>query len=87
MRERISSPMRLRIEARRDALHEPQDHPEVLHVRADGLRDARVLDLDRDVAAVVQRGPVDLPDRGGGDRHRVERLEDVLDALAVLAPR
>ena len=30
--------------------------------------DARVLDLDRDVAAVVQPRAVDLADRGGGDR-------------------
>ena len=36
-------------------LHEAQDHPEVLHVRPDGLGDARVLDLHRDLAAVVQR--------------------------------
>ena len=84
MRERISSPIAFGIEARRDALHQPQDDPEVLHVRAHGLRDAGVLDLDRDVAAVVQPRLVDLTDRGGGDRHRVEGLEDVLDALAVL---
>ena len=29
---------RLDVEPRRDALHQPQDHPEVLHVGADGLR-------------------------------------------------
>ena len=66
---------RLGIQARRDHLHEPQDDPEVLHVGADGLRDARVLHLDRDVAPVVQARLVDLADRGGRDRHRVEGLE------------
>ena len=75
---------RLRIQARRDPLHEPQDHPEVAHVRAHRLRDAGVLHLDRHVAAVVQLGLVHLTDRGGGDRHRVERLEDLADGLAVL---
>src|SRR3954447_7376518 len=75
---------RLRVEPRRDRLHEPQDHPEVLHVGPYGRVDARVLDLDRDVAPVVEARAVDLADRGGGDRHGVEGLEDVLDLLAVL---
>ena len=35
-------------------------------------RDARVLDLDRDLAPVVQRRAVDLADRGGRDRLLVE---------------
>ncbi len=46
--------------------------------------DARVLHLDRDVAPVVQPRAVDLPDRGGGDRLGLERVEDVLDRLAEL---
>ena len=75
---------RLGVEARRDRLHEPQDHPEVLHVRAHGGVDARVLDLDRDVAPVVEARLVDLADRGGGDRDRVEGLEDLVDRLVVL---
>ena len=75
---------RLGVEARRDRLHEPQDHPEVLHVRAHRGVDARVLDLDRDVAPVVEARLVDLADRGGGDRHRVERLEDLVERLVVL---
>ena len=75
---------RLRVQAGRDRLHQPQDHPEVLHVGADGGADARVLDLDRDVAPVVEARAVDLPDRGGGDRDRVEGLEDVLELVAVL---
>ena len=50
---------------------------------ADGGVDARVLDLDRDVLALVARA-VDLADRGGGDRHGVEGLEDVVELVAVL---
>ena len=84
MRSRISSAERLRVEAGRDALHQPQDQPEVLHVGADGAGDARVLDLDRDVAPVVQRGAVDLADRGGGDRLLVEVGEDLVERLAEL---
>ncbi len=76
---------RLRVQARGDHLHEPQDDPEVLHVGADGLGHARILHLDRDVAPVVQARLVDLADRGGRDRHRVEGLEHGLDRLAVLA--
>ena len=63
---------RLDVEPGRDLLHQPQDHPEVLHVGPDGLGDARVLHLDRDLAAVVQPRAVDLADRGGGDRLLVE---------------
>jgi hypothetical protein len=37
------------------------------------------------VAAVVERGLVDLPDRRRRDRHGVERLEDLVELLAVLA--
>ena len=80
----------LDVEAGRDPLHQPQDDPEVLHVGPDRGGDARVLDLDRDLAAVVQPRAVDLADRGGGDRLGVElgevllqrRLELGLDHLA-----
>ena len=71
---------RLDVEPRRDPLHQPQDHPEVLHVGPHRLGDARVLDLDRDVAPVVQLGAVDLADRGGRDRRLVELRERVLEA-------
>ena len=67
----------LDVEAGRDPLHQPQDHPEVLHVGPDRGGDARVLDLDRDDAAVVQPRPVDLADRGGRDRLLVELGEDL----------
>ena len=46
--------------------------------------DARVLDLDRDLAAVVQRRAVDLADRGGGDRLLVEVGEDLVERLLEL---
>ena len=41
------------------------------------LGDAGILDLDGDLAAVVQARAVDLADRGGGDRLLVELLEDL----------
>ncbi len=72
----------LDVEPRRDPLHQPQDQPEVLHVGPHGLGDARVLHLDRDVAAVVQPRAVDLADRGGGDRVLVERVERLGEVLA-----
>ena len=75
---------RLGVQPGRDRLHEPQDHPEVLHVGAHGGVHPGVLDLDRDVAAVVEASPVDLADRGGGDRHRVEGLEDLVERVVVL---
>ena len=54
MRARTSSAVALTSRPGRDPLQQPQDHPEVLHVGPDRLGDARVLDLDRDLAAVVQ---------------------------------
>ena len=74
----------LDVEPRGDPLHQPQDDPEVLHVRPHRLGDARVLHLDRDVAPVVQPRAVDLADRGGGDRLGLERREDLLDRLVEL---
>ena len=44
-----------------------------------------VLHLDGDLAPVVEGRAVDLPDRRGGDRLLVERREDAVEALAVLA--
>src|SRR5215212_3421649 len=70
---------RLDVDAGRDLLHQPQDQSEILHVGPDRGGDPGVLDLDRHLAAVVQRRAVDLADRGGGDRLRVEGGEDVLD--------
>ena len=76
---------RLDVELGREAPHQAHEHAEVLQVGADRRRDARVLDLDGDLAAVVQRRAVDLADRGGGDRLGVELGEDLLERL-VAAP-
>ena len=76
---------RLDVDPRRDLLHQPQDHAEVLHVGADGLGDAGVLHLDRHVAAVEQRRAVDLADRRRGDRLLVEGGEDLSERRLQLA--
>jgi hypothetical protein len=55
---------------RGDAQH-PAQQGDVAQVGRDGLGDARVLDLDRDRAAVQGDRPVYLPDRGGGYRPRI----------------
>ena len=68
----------------RDPLRQPQDQPEVLQVRPHRRGDARILDLDRDLPAVGQPRPVDLADRGRGDRLLVELVEHVLQRLAEL---
>ncbi len=75
---------RLGVEARRDGLHQPQDHPQVRQVGADGGVHPRVLDLDGDVAVIGEAGAVDLADRRGRDRDRVEGLEHVVEPVAVL---
>ncbi|HEV2258500.1 MAG TPA: hypothetical protein VGS06_35715 [Streptosporangiaceae bacterium] len=48
-------------------LQHPAQQRDVPQVGRDRLGDARVLDLDRDGAAVVGDRPVHLPDRGGGN--------------------
>jgi hypothetical protein len=65
---------RLDVEARREALHEREEHVHVAQVGVDRLRDARVLDLHRHVAALVRAGAVDLADRRGRHGRLVERL-------------
>ena len=84
MRARISSAVALTSRPGRDPLHQPQDHPQVLHVGPHRLGDARVLHLDRHVAPVVQPRAVDLPDRGGGDRLVLEGRERLLHRLLEL---
>ena len=59
-----------------------QAEAEVAHVGVDRLGDAGVLDLDGNVAAVVQLGAVHLPDRGGGDRLGLEVRERRPELLA-----
>jgi hypothetical protein len=56
----------------------------VLEVRTDGARDARVLDLHRDIAPARGARAVDLADRGGRDRLGVELGEGLIERLVVL---
>ena len=48
---------------------------EVAQVAVDAVADAGVLDLDRQIAAILGLGAVDLPDGGGGDGADVEFFE------------
>ena len=84
MRSEISRADRLGVHPRRDPLGQPQDQPQVLHVGAHRGGDARVLDLDRHLAAVVQPGAVHLADRGGRDRLLVELVEHLLERVVEL---
>jgi hypothetical protein len=72
------------VEARRDRLCEAEDHAGVREVGAQRRVDARVLDLDRDPAAVVQDRPVDLADRSRRESVLLDRLEHVRARLVVL---
>ena len=60
-------------EARLGALDQLGHPVEEVEVAREGLLDARPQHLDRDVAAVGGDGEMHLRDRGGGDRHIVER--------------
>ena len=62
-------------------LSSAHDHVQVLQVRPHRAGDARVLDLDGDLAAVAQRRAVDLPDRGRRDRLLLEGREHLGDRL------
>ena len=73
---------RLGVQAGRQALDERQQDRGVAQVGLDRLRDARVLDLDRHVAAVVQPRAVDLADRRRGDRRGGELREVLLQRAA-----
>ena len=68
---------RLGVHPRRHPLEQRDEQLHVAHVGLDRLGDPRVLDLDRDVVAVVRRRAVDLPDRRGRDRLLVELGEEL----------
>ena len=75
-------------ELRDDALgdlHEREEQLGVRQVVADGVGDAGILHLDRDLGAVVQAGDVDLADRRSGDRCRGELGEELLGPTPELA--
>ena len=76
---------RLRIHPRRHPLEQRHEELDVAHVGVDRLGDARVLDLHRDVVALVRRRAVDLPDRRGRDRPLVERREVLVELPADVA--
>ena len=78
---------RLGVEPGRERLREPQDHAGVREVGPDRRVDARVLDLHRHLAAVVQHAAVHLADRRGRERLRLDPLEQLLVGLVVLAAR
>ena len=63
---------RLHVESRSEALDEREQQLRVAQVGLDRLGDARVLDLDRDGAAVGGRRAVDLADRGRRERFGLE---------------
>jgi hypothetical protein len=69
---------RVDVLARCADLEHPPQQGDVTQVSLDGLGDARVLDLDRDRAAVKCDRAVHLPDRRGRDRFGVPGREDLL---------
>ena len=75
---------RLRVKAGGDRPGQPHDRPGVAQVGLHRLGDPRVLDLHRDLAAVEQFGPVDLADRGGGERLVVDLGEVLRQRFAVV---
>ena len=77
----------LDVHLRRDALRQPHQHSEVLHVGPDRVVDSRVLDLDRDRPPAGQLGPVDLADGRRRDRLRVELARTSPTAVARGRPR
>ena len=68
---------RLDVLARHQRLQQPAHARELAQVRPQRLLGTRVLDLHRDVAAVVPHGPVHLADAGG----RGGRLVELAEAL------
>ena len=76
---------RLGVHPRRHPLEQRHEQLHVAQVGLDRLGDARVLDLDRDVVALVRRRAVDLADRRGGDRALVERREVLVERAAEVA--
>src|SRR5437660_5992552 len=72
---------RLDIEPRRHALEQAQDHVEVLQVRAHRRGHARILDLDRNLAAILERPAIYLADRRRRYRLLLEGVEELRERL------
>ena len=75
------------IEVERQQVEQAEQRGHVVHVALDRSRDAGILDLQREVAAVARASAVHLPDRGGGDRLEIEVRKTRLPTAAVLAPQ
>lgn len=73
---------RLDVHAGNERPEQPGHPAELVEVRQQGVPGAGVLDLHRDLAAVVPHGPVHLPDRGGRRRAVVELGEELAPVLA-----
>ena len=73
---------RLGVEAGGEGAGEADDRAGVAEVGVERLGDPRVLDLDRDLAAVEQLGAVDLSDRGGGEGLLLELGEELGERFA-----
>ena len=76
---------RLRVHGGSKELGGPHDQAHVLKVGAHRLGDARVLDLDRHTAPIVQARAIHLADRSGRESGLVELREDILERLVQLA--
>ena len=57
-----------------------QEAFDVAEVTRERPSDPRILDLDRDLSAVLERRAVHLPDRGGAERARIKEAERVLES-------
>jgi hypothetical protein len=71
---------RTRVECRRKARDDRSEEAEIAQLGLDAISHARVLHLDRDVLSVASGRPVDLPERGEGERLLVDFGEQLADA-------
>ena len=67
------------VEVRLEPAEQADEDGEVLEIDRHQVGDLRVLDLDRDLAPVAQPSAMDLSQRGGGERHRIEFREHVVE--------
>ena len=67
-----------------ERLQRPQQQLEILQILLDGILDARILNLHRDIDAVARDRTMHLAERRGGKRGLIEAPEDCLGPLANL---
>ena len=75
------------VEVERQQVEQAEQCGHVVHVALDRARNAGILDLQREVAAVARTSTVHLPDRRGGNRLELEVRKARLPTAAVLAPQ